>query len=88
MAGIGFAKQLVQDNKNRGKVIATGRTVNNEKYILVQLEGDKGRIHQIDHGGDIRLEPSIGLNDIVELSIVDEYSAIWKTVENGGVQIE
>ena len=85
MAGINLAKQLIKEKKNKGKVIASGNTVYNEKYVIIHLEGDHGKIYQIDHGGDIKLQDNIGLEDIIELKILDEYTAEWVIVEPGSV---
>ena len=87
MAGIGLAKQLISDKKGKGKVIALGKTVYQEKYVLIQLEGDKGRIYQIDYGADIKLEDNINLEDVIELRILDEYTAKWEVVKHGSRQM-
>lgn len=84
MAGISLAKKLISERRNKGKVIALGKTIYGERFMLIQLEDDRGRIHQLDYGSDIRFAQVINLNDIVELEMKDEYTAMWEVKVRGG----
>ena len=87
MAGINLAEKLIKDKKDEGKVIALGKTIYNEKYLIIQLENDKGIIYQIDYGSDIRFSNNINLEDSVKLFQIDEYSAEWRVIKSGPKQI-
>lgn len=82
MAGIKLAENLIQEGKNKGKVIAQGTTVTGDSYVIVKLHKDLGILHQIDYGSDISIDSNINLDDIVELIKMDDYSAIWVQVDS------
>lgn len=80
MAGITQAKQLVNQNKNNGRMIGTGWTINQEHFILIKLKSGEV-IHQIDYGSDLSIHDSCTLGERVRLDIIDEYSAEWVSDE-------
>lgn len=87
MAGADLAKKLIKENRNEGKVIALGSTVENQKYMLVKLNNNKGIIYQIDYGSDIRFSNNINLEDEVKLKLLDEYTAEWQVNKHGPEQV-
>ena len=87
MAGIELAKKLINDKKDKGKVIALGKTTENQKYLIIKLDDDKGIIYQIDFGSDIRFSNNINLEDEIVLKLLDEYSAEWQVNKRGPEQI-
>jgi len=88
MAGIDLAEKLIRDKKSKGKVIAIGSTTENQKYMLVKIENDRGIIYQLDYGSDIRFANNINLEDEIELKVLDKYNAEWQIIKAGPKQIE
>ena len=84
MAGIKNALKRVMEHRNRGVVVAMGEiameTIQGEpeRYIIIELYNDKGRITVYDYGSDIKINKDIELNDDVILMITSNWSAEWQ----------
>ena len=80
MAGFKEAKQLIQKKRNKGTVIALGKTIDGDKYLLIDLEKGKGIVVVFDCGSDVRFEHGIKKTDMVELKLLDKITAQWQKV--------
>jgi len=81
MAGIKEAKDLDKNNMNEGRVLYKGEFIDNElliKFLLIELENDKGIITQFDYGSDLRFDNNISVGNYVYLKIIDDYTAEWR----------
>ena len=88
MAGIQNAIKLVKDKEGQGRVLAKGNLFKDEnqtKYLIIEIliNGEPSHLTtQYSYNSDLSFDGSINLGDIVELKILDGYTAKWSVIKN------
>lgn len=82
MAAIAEAKKQIKARKNKGTVIAIGKTIDGDKFLLIDLNGGKGIVVVFDYGSDVRFERGIKMEDRVQLKLLDSHTAEWQKVKD------
>jgi len=79
MAGMNIAKKLIKQKRNKGRVIAKGKTIyEDEKFMIIEIPKDRGTETVFDYGTDIRFQKGIKLKEKVQLKIISEGTAEWQ----------
>ncbi len=76
MAGIELAEKWANDNNDKGLCIARGVTTTKEDFIIVLTKSEE-TITVFDYGSDIVISEDVEEGSLVELKVVDDYSAVW-----------
>ncbi len=89
MAGIKEALRRVSDGLDKGLCLYRG--VFEEygdlfpdtkiKFMIIELEENKGIYTVFDYGGDVRISDDIKVNDYVRLGIFNNWNAKWEKSE-------
>lgn len=78
MAGINLARRLIRENRHVGKVIAKGKTKDQDLFMILKIVNDQGTETVFDYGGDIMFDSKIKIGDRVKLRMVNNNMAEWR----------
>ena len=76
MAGIKLIERLLKEGKTNGKVIALGRTIDKDNYVIIKWDGDKGFSTIFDYGSDVHIAENVRVSSLVCVKKISEYDGL------------